>query len=136
MSMEVDLSTPLTDEEYAYLQQRSQYSRIEQAHNLHGTSDADYAHVDLGNPQRGPRENVLLQGDARARRREQLLEELAALSDGEPDEDDEADEVIDDRPYAEWSVAELDEQLKVRGLSTSGSKADKVKRLEDNDAQQ
>jgi hypothetical protein len=132
MSMGVDLSTPLTDAEYAYLVERSQQSVIERAHSLHGTSDADYAHVTLGTPQPGPKEQVLLQGDARAARREQLLEELAALSDDVPDEDDEDEE--DDRPYSEWTVPELDAQLRARELPTSGSKTDKVKRLEEDDA--
>jgi hypothetical protein len=134
MSMAVDLSTPMTDAEYAYLQSRSQTARIEQMHQMHGTSDADYAHVDLGSPQPGPKEQVLLQGDARARRREQLLEELAALSGDEGDDEEDGEVVEDDRPYAEWSVAELDAELKVRELPTTGKQADKVKRLEDNDA--
>lgn len=134
MSMAVDFSTPMTDEEYAYLQQRSQTARIEQLHAMHGTTDADYAHVDLGaGAQAGPRPQAMLQGEARAARREQLLEELAALSGDEDDEESES-ESENLRPYAEWSGVELDAELGVRELPKTGTKADKVKRLEEDDA--
>jgi hypothetical protein len=133
MSMEVDLSTPLTREEYAYLVQRSRTDLIERAHDLHGTSDADYADLTEGDGT-GIQPQPVLQGEARAARRDQLLAELAALDEAEDVEDVEDDETGDDRPYSEWSVAELDAELKNRELPTTGKQADKVKRLEADDA--
>jgi hypothetical protein len=140
MSQQVDLSTPLTDEEYRYLVSRSRGDLIERAHAMHGTSDADYAGALKGDGS-GPQPQPVLQGEARAARRDQLLAELAALDEAEAtdedDEDDEADESDGDedtRPYAEWTVPELDAQLKARELPTSGTKPEKVKRLEEDDA--
>jgi hypothetical protein len=132
MSREIDISTPLTQDDYTYLVSRGRNDLIERAHAAHGTSDADYADTASEETQAGPRPQAMLQGEARAARREQLLEELAALSDDVPDEDDEDEE--DDRPYSEWTVPELDAQLRARELPTSGTKTDKVKRLEEDDA--
>lgn len=134
MSQEVDLSTPLTADEFRYLTERSRGDLIERAHAMHGTSDEDYADVLSGDgtgPQ--PQPQPLASAEARAARREQLLRELQAL-DADNSEVVEEDEETPDRPYSEWSGAELDEELGNRGLPKSGSKADKVARLEADDA--
>jgi len=132
MSREVDLSTPLTREEYSYLTERSRGDLIERAHAMHGTSDDDYADLAYGDGT-GLREQPLLTGEARASRRDQLLAELAALDEAEGVSDEDED-VEDTRPYAERTSAELDEELQARGLPTGGNKAEKVKRLEADDA--
>lgn len=41
----------------------------------------------------------------------------------------------DEDSYAKWTVAQLDEELTSRGLDTEGKKADKVARLEADDAE-
>lgn len=135
MSQEVDINKRLSDQDYAYLVSRSRGDLIERAHAMHGTSDADYAHV-LSGDGSGPDVRPVLQGESRAARRDQLLAELAALDDAEDeaDEADEADEEMDSRPYSEWSVPELDAELAKRELPKTGTKPDKVKRLEDDDA--
>ena len=131
MSQEVNLSTPLTADEYRYLVERSRGDLIERAHAMHGTSDADYADV-LSGDGTGPQPMPLATAEARAARREQLVRELQALDDDNAEVVEEDD--APDRPYAEWSGAELDEELGNRGLPKSGSKADKVARLEADDA--
>ncbi len=128
MSQEVDLSTPLTADEYRYLVERSRGDLIERSHAMHGTSDEDFADV-LSGDGTGPQPMPLATAEARAARRDQLLRELEAL-DGDNAEESDAP----DRPYAEWSGAELDEELTARGLPKSGSKSDKVARLEADDA--
>jgi hypothetical protein len=134
MSQEVDLSQPLSDEDFRYLTDRGRGDLIERAHAMHGTSDEDYAHV-LSGDGTGPQPQPLAQGESRATRRERLQRELDELDAAEAGDDDEVDDdEVDDRPYSEWTVTELDAQLKVRELPTSGSKPDKVKRLEEDDA--
>jgi hypothetical protein len=126
MSMEVDLSTPMTAEEYAYLQDRNRQDLIERSHAMHGTSDADYEQVNSGD---GLQPVSLLQGEARADRINRLREELAMLEGDEPDEE------VTDRNYADWSVEELNEELKDRQLPLTGNKADKVARLQADDGE-
>jgi hypothetical protein len=49
---------------------------------------------------------------------------------GRPREDDDED----DADYEVWTVADLDAELRERGLSAAGNKAEKVARLEAHDA--
>lgn len=42
---------------------------------------------------------------------------------------------VEEDSYAAWTVAQLDEELTARGLDTDGKKADKVARLEADDAE-
>lgn len=135
MSQKVDLSTPLTQEEYNYLQTRSQNDIIDRAHSMHGTSDADYAQND--GDWTGPQPVPATQGERAANRRAELLAELAAL--GEDDDTDDDVEGSDDggsdaedetaEPYENWPDADLNAELKNRGLSAAGKHDDKVKRL-------
>jgi hypothetical protein len=133
MSREVDISSgPLSQEDYKYLVERSRGDLIERAHAMHGTSDADYSAQLVGDDS-GPRVQPLLQGESRAERRERLLRELEELDAAEaPDES--TDEEVADRPYSEWTVQELDEELGNRSLPKTGKQADKVRRLEEDDA--
>lgn len=135
MSMEVDQSTPLTREERKYLLERGQESLVAALDERHGTSAADYADLYEGDGT-GLSFEPVGQGERAADRKRRLLEELAAIEAAEnPDGGDEGDdEVADDRPYSEWSPAELDAELATRGLASGGTKPQKVKRLEEDDA--
>jgi hypothetical protein len=42
--------------------------------------------------------------------------------------------IPDNRPYGDWTVVDLEKELKARGLEVCGSKAELVKRLEASDA--
>lgn len=129
MSMAIDLSSPLTRDERAYLAERGRYADIERADALTGVTDSP----DLGS---GDGTGLQLQplgtAEQRAARRAQLEAELAALSaDDEEDVDPEDDDELP--PYSEWTVPALDAELKRRSLSVNGTKPEKVKRLEDDD---
>lgn len=67
---------------------------------------------------------------------------VAAVADdssAEVGEDQAAEEPegapVDPDPYADWSLAELQEEAAARGLAKSGTKADLVRRLTDDDNQ-
>lgn len=135
MSMEVDLSTPLTQEEYAYLLQRSRQDLINRAHEMHGTSDEDYAEQTYGDGT-GPQPYAALQGEARAERIDRLRAELAELEAAAGEEDEEEMDEDEAPAYSDWSVSQLDEELGNRNLPKSGSKSDKVARLEADDAEE
>lgn len=61
---------------------------------------------------------------------EKLKEKIADELGLEPDDDDDDG---DDQDYSEWSVADLKNELKERGLSTAGAKKVLVKKLEKDD---
>lgn len=129
MSMQVDLSSELTEQERKYLAERGRYADIERADGLTGGTAQDLGDGDGSGPQLFPMGSA----EARAARREQLQRELAALE--EADDDTDAETSADSLPpYAEWTVPDLDAELKVRKLSTAGTKPEKVARLEQDDA--
>lgn len=121
MSMEVDFTTPLTEEERKYLHMRGRLADVERADNTHGVDGPEQ----FGDGS-GPQEMPLLTGERAAQRREELLRELALLDDAEPDEDGDEDEVP---PYESWKVADLDAELRRRSLATDGNKEAKAQRL-------
>lgn len=129
MSMEVDYTTPLTDDERAYLMSRGRYADVERADNAHGTTGDAAFYAGDGT---GLREQQVMSGEVAARRKEALLAELAAIEAAEGSSDtDEEDEVP---PYEAWKVQELDTELRRRNLPVTGDKAAKAKALYDNDA--
>jgi hypothetical protein len=128
MSMEVDFSTPLTDQERAFLLERGRYADIERADSAHGTSTPDEL---LRGDGSGPGTKPLLTGERIVARREELLAELAALDAADGVDDEEDGELP---PYEDWKVPELDKELAARGLPVQGNKSEKVQALYDDDS--
>jgi len=126
MSMHVDLSTPLTEEERNYLAMRGRYAELERAAQLTGESVGD-----LGNGDgTGPTVVPLGTAEQRATERERLLARLAEIDAADGQDGDDGDELP---PYQDWNVKELDKELKARSLPTDGDKATKVQRLYEDD---
>lgn len=129
MSMAVDLSTPLSADERAYLAERGRYAELERADSMHGTS---------GELPEGDGSAPLMRGtatyDVRDQRIAELERELQLLRgvNGEADSD-EADSDEDPEPYETWTVKELDAELERRSLPVKGDKAAKVTALYDHD---
>lgn len=135
MSREVDLSTPLTKEERAYLHMRGRIADIERADAQHGVTEADPF---IDGDGTGPQQKSVLTGDRAAARKAELLAELAALEESESDEDEDTSDVEDEdgedgESYADWTVPQLDAELAKRKLAKGGTKDDKVRRLEEDD---
>lgn len=113
MSMEVDLSTPLTDEERAYLHMRGRLSDIQRADDLHEVSDAP---VPAGDGTAPGSEEL---------RKAQLIAELRALGVDVPEQDGETDQ--DDEtapPYETWKSADLNAEIDRRNVGRAD--ADKI----------
>jgi len=127
MSMGVDLSSPLTAEERAYLAERGRYADIERVDGLHGVTDGP----DLGEGDgTGPQYVPLMTGEQRAGEAARLRARLAELEAEDEDSEDEADDVS---PYEEWKKPELDAELDRRGLVKTGTNAEKAVRLREDD---
>lgn len=129
MSMAVDLSTPLSKEEAAYLQERGRHQELEAAAERHDQNVSELLNTDGDGT--GPTK-LALNSDLQAiQSPEVLLARLremgvnVAVVDESADEDDE----VDISPYQEWSVAELDAELKRRDLPVTGNKQAKVDAL-------
>lgn len=134
MSMEVDLSTPLTAEERAYLAMRGRQAEIERADGL--TDVTDPPALDEGDGT-GPKMQHLGTAEARAARKEALLEELRLIVESEGGAAEEDDEGV--APYEEWTHKELDAEIERRGLpKVTGDKVSKANVLyaDDNESQQ
>lgn len=136
MSMEVDHSTPLTRAERKYLLDRGSEDLVRSLDERHGTSGDD---ADLWDGDgTGTQFESVNQGERAADRKRVLLAELAAIeaaenpAGDEGDGDEDADQNL--APYSEWTVKELDAELSTRNLPGGGKQADKVKRLEEDDA--
>lgn len=132
MSMAVDFSTPLTEDERKFLNERGRYSDIERADSAHGGSAPEGFGEGDGT---GPQYRPVLQGEAAAARKAQLLAELEAIEATEAAETgrDGSVEDGDVDPYEVWTPEELTKELKRRKLTATGSKEDKVARLYEDD---
>jgi hypothetical protein len=113
MSMEVDLSTPLTKEERAYLHMRGRLSDIQRADDLNDVTDAPVPTGDGTAP------------GSESLRKAQLVAELRAMGvdvkvPGEDDEDQ--DETAP--PYETWKSADLNTEIDRRNVGRSD--ADKI----------
>lgn len=134
MSQEVDFTKPLSDKDRAYLLMRGREIDVARLDEAHGV-ETDPAL--LAGDGTGPESLQVNSAEAAADRKRRLLNELAEIERTEQEQGgaiaDEGDE--EEVPYSAWKVSELDAELKERQLSTDGTKADKVARLEQNDAQ-
>lgn len=126
MSMEIDLSSPLTSTERAYLAGRGRYGEIERADSMHGVTGVPLPDGDGTGP---------ASYDVRDRRIAELEDQLALLRAPAEEEDDDGDgEEVE--PYETWTVAKLDEELAARSLAVTGNKDSKVKALYADDSNQ
>jgi hypothetical protein len=133
MSMDVDLTKPLTAAERSYLNMRGRLADIERADALTNGSPPE-GYDDSGDGT-GPQMEPVLQGQVAAARKERLLAELRAIELAEASEEDATatDEPDEAEPYSAWTVPQLDKELKARQLSVTGTKPEKVARLEKDD---
>lgn len=123
MSMEIDFTTPLTDEERAFLDSRGRYADIERADSINGVETPEYGAGDGT----GLQQQSVVTSEMRAGELERLKARIAEL-EGESEEDDGADDGALP-PYEDWNVKDLDAELKERKLSTAGTKPEKADRL-------
>jgi hypothetical protein len=127
--MAIDYTTPLTAKERQYLLHRGRYADVERVDAAFGEeSDVSL----LSGDGTGPGTRQLATGEALAQRKAELLRELELIeqAEGGPVEDDE-----DVPPYETWKVADLDAELKRRGLPVTGDKSAKANALYVNDEQ-
>lgn len=131
MSKQIDLTKPLSDDDRAYLEQRSRFAEIEYSDSLQSgeTEMSDEERMEL--EQRAIAEakgkRVPLQMDPDAVREEDDADE----DSGEEAEVQEGDDPDDVAYVNTLKVADLQEQLQGRGLSTSGLKPELQRRLLD-----
>ena len=130
MSMGVDLSTPLSKEEAAYLAQRGRDAELVGAAERHG-QDVNELLSDQNGDGTGPVVTPLNTNLQQIAAPEVLLARLREMGVNvqvvdEPVEDDGDDEVS---PYEEWSAKDLEAELKRRDLPVTGDKQSKVDRL-------
>lgn len=131
MSMEIDFSTPLTEQERAFLMERGRYADVERSDNAYGTTGDPALYTGDGT---GLQEQQVVTGEVARRRKEALLAELAQIEAAEgAGSDEEEDDASAPPPYEAWTVKDLDAELKVRHLPVTGSKEAKAKALYDND---
>jgi len=130
MSMEVDFSTPLTNAERAYLEERGKLAEIQRADSLNGvTNSPEFGAGDGTGPQLQP----LLTSEQRALEKERLKARLAELEEAESGAPD-ADEIP---PYESWKSNDLNKEIDARNegrsedqkISKSGTVQDRATRL-------
>lgn len=127
MSMQVDLSSPLTAQERKYLEERGRYDEITRVDAMYGVETPAFSDGDGT----GPVVHGTTLVDNRDARIAELERQLADLRGDTPDVED--TEEGDVSPYEEWTVKELDAELKRRGLPVKGNQSDKATALYDND---
>lgn len=140
MSMEVDLSTPLTEEERQYLHMRGRLSDIQRADDLHGVEGAPVPEGDGT----GPGVMALGTAEQSAQRREQLLAELRAMGVPVVVADESTEEVEEAPPYETWNSKDLNAEIDRRNMdradgdkiSKSGSVSERADRLYMDDEKQ
>jgi hypothetical protein len=139
MSMGIDFTKPLTDEERDFLLVRGRYADIEKADNAHGTS------TDLGEGDgTGTVQQPVLTSERAAQRREELLRELAEIDAFEASDDEDEDDEDEVPPYESWKSGDLNAEIDRRNegrddatkISKAGSVQDRANRLYADDANQ
>jgi hypothetical protein len=128
MSMEIDYSTPLTQEERAYLRERGKYGDEARADAMHGVDTPP----DDGGDGTGLVPVSALTSDQMAGERDRLRARLAELDAAEGVDDEDDEDVLP--PYEEWKVTELRKEAGNRNLDKSGDVPTLAARLREYDA--
>lgn len=152
MSREIDLEEPLSDEDRQYLLDRGRDDLVRQNDLEFGDEESEARPLSpFGEPMARSMTGDVGFDEENTSTRPTLVDRTvqqtvkgqgtsgagnALVGDADTDEDDEEDSEDDVPPYSEWSNEELREQLKGRGLSAGGPKAELVARLEEDDAKQ
>lgn len=129
MSMGVDLSTPLSKDEAAYLAQRGRDAELVGAAERHG-QDVNELLSDRDGDGTAPVVTPLNSNLQAVATPERLLAQLRDMGvnvqvvEGSPE-----DEQADVSPYEEWQSKDLDAELKRRNLPATGDKQAKADRL-------
>jgi hypothetical protein len=146
MSMAVDLSTPLTKDEAKYLSTRGRDAELHGAAERHG-QDVNQLLSGQAGDGTGPVVTPLGTGDQMVVTPDRLLAQLRDMGvnvqvvdepveDSDDSEEDDSEEVNPElSPYDDWSVKQLDAELKRRNLATTGDKKAKADRLYADDDQ-
>lgn len=138
MSMKVDFTTPLTDEERAYLDSRGSYADIQRADALNGV-ETPASGVGDGT---GLQQVGLMTSEQRASERERLRARLAEI-EGESETAQTDDEDAEPDPYEVWTTKDLHAEIDRRNaeagrevkISKAGGKQDLADRLYADDEQ-
>jgi len=136
MSMAVDLSTPLTEDERAYLNERGRTEDIARVDALHGVTDAPaLPNGDGSGPVVSPRGTA----EQAAGGKERLMAELQAMGVNVQEVPAEEAEADDDEvpPYEAWKSADLNAEIDRRNqtlpdgekISKSGTVQERADRL-------
>jgi len=130
MSMAVDLSTPLTPDEAAYLAQRGREAELAGAAERHG-QDVNELLSNPGGDGTAPVVTPLNTNLQQVATPEALLARLRDMGVNVQVVDEQVAEVEDGdvSPYEEWPVKDLDAELKRRNMAVTGDKQSKVDRL-------
>jgi hypothetical protein len=135
--MKVDYSTPLTEEERAYLEARGATGEIERADAINGvTNPPPYGEGDGT----GLKMQPLLTSEAAAGEKERLMARLAQIEADEAKADTVDDETLP--PYEEWNFSALKAEIDARNegrdvkMPKTGSAADLAARLRQDDEQE
>lgn len=141
MARDIPLDQALTDQDRRYLRDRGAWGQALET-RVDENYPPDPAQLEAFNAREkadsvtAPGDRMLLEENAR------LKEQLAALQAGQEPTEAPAEE--DDRAYEEWTLAELQAEIRARNeervaaggtpLPTSGTKADLAARLNEDDA--
>lgn len=133
MSMAVDLSTPLTAEEAAYLQERGRHQELQAAAERHEQDVNELLAGSQTGDGTGPRTMPLNTDLRQIEEPEVLLARLREMGVNVEVKDTPVEDATGDdedvSPYEEWPVKDLDAELKRRNLAVTGDKQAKADRL-------
>lgn len=139
MSMKVDFTTPLTEQERAYLDSRGSYADIQRADALNGVDTPASGEGDgTGIQQVG-----LMTSEQRASERERLLARLREIGGDSETADTDDEEDAEPDPYEVWTTKDLQAEIDRRNaeagrevkISKAGGKQDLADRLYADDEQ-
>lgn len=147
MSREIDMSKPLSDEDRAWMLENNRDNEVRANDEAHGRDSSDIGRaggmpfVTGGEPSLGSDRSIPTgltpnsqEADLDRERREAQLK--AATEGGASADPLATGDLVyetDDKPYEDWSAAELQNEAGKRELSKSGTKAELAERLRADD---